>query len=172
LALQSDGSVDLLSKPEDPAVLEAIRGWSGRQDPPSLGRVAPAIVHVEPLKELPPLRSTTEKAQPAPQASGPVLSAYPAPADLIPPVPAVAPTPKSSAPASSPAVTPVSEVGGETLTPQLPEASAAPSAAPQSLAPSDLSPAVVAPAPEVAPATTPSLPQAASPASSTPQPAS
>jgi hypothetical protein len=172
LALQSDGSVDLLSKPEDPALLEAIRGWSGRQDPPALGRVAPAIVHVEPLKELPPLRSTTGKAQPAPQASGPILTAYPAPAALIPPVPAVAPTTKSSAPASSPAVPPVSEVGGETLAPQLPEASAAPSAAVQSLAPSALPPAVVTPAPEVAPATAPSLPQAASPASSSPQPAS
>jgi hypothetical protein len=172
LALQSDGSVDLLSKPEDPAVLEAIRGWSGRQDPPALGRVAPAIVHVEPLKELPPLRSTTGKAQPAAQASGPILSAYPEPAALIPPLPAVAPTAKSSAPASSPAVPPVSEVRGETLTPQLPEASAAPSAAPQSLAPSALPPAVVTPAPEVAPATAPSLPQAASPAPSSPQPAS
>ena len=172
LALQSDGSVDLLSKPEDPAVLEAIRGWSGRQDPPALGRVAPAIVHVEPLKELPPLRSTTGKAQPAAQASGPILSAYPAPAALIPPLPAVAPTAKSSAPASSPAVPPISEVRGEALTPQLPEASAAPSAAPQSIAPSALPPAVVTPAPEVAPATAPSIPQAASPASSTPQPAS
>jgi hypothetical protein len=172
LALQSDGSVDLLSKPEDPAVLEAIRGWSGRQDPPALGRVAPAIVHVEPLKELPPLRSTTGKAQPAAQASAPILSAYPAPAALIPPLPAVAPAAKSPAHASSPAVPPVSEVRGETLTPQLPEASAAPSAAVQSLAPSALPPAVVTPAPEVAPATAPSLPQAASPASSTPQPAS
>jgi len=172
LALQSDGSVDLLSKPEDPAVLEAIRGWSGRQDPPALGRVAPAIVHVEPLKELPPLRPSTGNSQSSAQASGAILSTYPAPAALIPPLPAVAPTPKSSAPASSPAVPPVSEVRGETLTPQLPEASAAPIEAPQSLAPSALPPAVVAPAPEVAPVTAPSLPQAASPASSTPQPAS
>ena len=172
LALQSDGSVDLLSKPEDPAVLEAIRGWSGRQDPPALGRVAPAIVHVEPLKELPPLRSSTGNSESAAQASGAILSTYSAPAALIPPLPAVAPTPKTSAPASSLAVPPVSEVRGETLTPQLPEALAAPSEAPQSLAPSALPPAVVAPAPEVAPVTAPSLPQAASPASSTPQPAS
>ena len=172
LALQSDGSVDLLSKPEDPAVLEAIRGWSGRQDPPALGRVAPAIVHVEPLKELPPLRSTAGKVQPAAQASGPIFSTYSAPAVPIQPLPAVAPTPKSSVPAPSPAVPPASELSGETLAPQLREAAVAPSAAPQSLAPSTPPPAAVAPAPEVAPVTAPSLPRAASPASSTPQPAS
>ena len=172
LALQSDGSVDLLSKPEDPAVLEAIRGWSGRQDPPALGRVAPAIVHVEPLKELPPLRSTAGKAQPAAHASGPILSTNQAPAAHNSPLPAVAPTPSSSAPAPSAAVPPVSELRGETLAPRLPESAAAPSAAPQSLAPSDLPSAAVVPAPEVAPATAPSVPQAASPASSTPQPAS
>ncbi len=175
LALQSDGSVDLLSKPEDPAVLEAIRGWSGRQDPPALGRVAPAIVHVEPLKELPPLRSTAGKAQPAAHGSGPNSSTNQAPAALKSPLPAVAPTPTSSAPAPpaaapSAAAPPVSEHRGETLEPQLPESAAAPapSAASQSLAPS----AAVAPAPEVAPATAPSVPQAASPASTTPQPAS
>jgi hypothetical protein len=171
LALQSDGSVDLLSKPEDPAVLEAIRGWSGRQDPPALGRVAPAIVHVEPLKELPPLRSTTGKAQPASRASDSILSTNQAPAALNSPLPAVSPPPTSSAPAPSPAAPPVSELRGQTLAPQLPEA-AAPSAAPQSLAPAALPSAAEAPAPELAPASAPSVPQAASPASSTPQPAS
>ena len=172
LALQSDGSVDLLSKPEDPAVLEAIRGWSGRQDPPALGRVAPAIVHVEPLKELPPLRSTAGKAQAAAHASGPILSTNQPPAALNSPLPAVAPTPTSLAPAPSAAVPPVSELRGETLAPQLPESAPAPSAAPQSVAPSALPSAAVVPAPELAPATAPSVPQAASPAPSTPQPAS
>jgi hypothetical protein len=177
LALQSDGSVDLLSKPEDPAVLEAIRGWSGRQDPPALGRVAPAIVHVEPLKELPPLRSTARKAQPAAQAFGPIFSTHSQPAAPIPSLPAVAPTPKSAAPAPSTAVPPVSEVRGETFAPQLREAAVAPralapSAAPQSLVPSTPAPDAVAPAPEVVPATAPGLPRAASPASSIPQPAS
>ena len=172
LALQSDGSVDLLSKPEDPAVLEAIRGWSGRQDLPALGRVAPAIVHVEPLKELPPLRSTAGKAQPAAHVSGPILSTYPAPAAPNSPLPAVTPNPKSPSPAPSPAVPPVSELRGESLAPQLPEAAAAPSEAPQSLAPSALPSAAVAPAPEMAPVTAPSVPQAASPALTTPQPAS
>jgi len=171
LALQSDGSVDLLSKPEDPAVLEAIRGWSGRQDPPGLGRVAPAIVHVEPLKELPPLRSTTGKAQPAARSSDSILSTNQAPAALDSPSPAVTPPPTSSAPEPSTAAPPVSELPGRTLAPQLPEA-AGPIAAPQSLAPAALPSAAAAPAPELAPATAASVPQAASPASSTPQPAS
>jgi hypothetical protein len=173
LALQSDGSVDLLSKPEDPAVLEAIRGWSGRQDPPALGRVAPAIVHVEPLKELPPLRSTTGKAQPAARASDSILSTNQAPAALNSPLPAVTPPPTSSAPAPSPATPPVSELRGETLAPQQPEV-AAPTAAPQSPAPAPaaLPSAAVAPAPELSTAPAPSVPQAVSPASSTPQPAS
>jgi len=172
LALQSDGSVDLLSKPEDPAVLEAIRGWSGRQDLPALGRVAPAIVHIEPLKELPPLRSTAGKTQPEAHASGPILSNSPAPAALNSPLPVVGPAAKSSTPAASPAVPPISELRGETLAPQLPEATAAPGAAPQSLAPPALPSAAVAPAPELAPTAAPSVPQTASPESPTPQPAS
>lgn len=172
LALQSDGSVDLLSKPEDPAVLEAIRGWSGRQDPPGLGRVAPAIVHVEPLKELPPLRSTTGNVQPGASAADSNFSTNPAPAALKSPLPAVTSPPSSSAGAPSPAAAPVSELRGQALAPQLPEATAAPSAAPQSQAPAALPSAAVAPAPELAPAPAPSVPQAVSPASSTPQPAS
>jgi len=176
LALQSDGSVDLLAKPDDPAVLEAIRGWSGRQDLPASGRVAPAIVHVEPLKELPPLRSTAAIVQPAAHASGPILSPYPDSTSLPSPRPTVAPTANTSAPAATPAVPPVAELRGEPPEPQLPEASAAPGAGPQSLAPSPspspVPSAPVAPAPEVVPAAAPIVPQASSPAASAPQPAS
>jgi hypothetical protein len=49
LALQSDGSVDILSVPDDPAVVEEIASWSQRQTPPQEGTVAPAVVHLEPL---------------------------------------------------------------------------------------------------------------------------
>jgi hypothetical protein len=170
LALQSDGSVDLLSKPEDPAVLEAIRGWSGRQELPASGRVAPAIVHVEPLKELPPLRSTAGKDQPALHASGSSAPASPA-AALASPLPADAPVSKSAALTPSVAIPPVSELHRDTAMPQPAEAAAAPIAAPQSAAPS---PALSAPvAPEPAPAQGPSVPQALSPAPpSAPQPAS
>jgi hypothetical protein len=174
LALQSDGSVDLLARPDDPEVLEAIRGWSGRQDLPASGRVAPAIVHVEPLKELPPLRSTAGKAQPTEHSSGPILSPYPAPTALTSPGAAVVPIPRSSAPAASPAIPPVSDLRGATNEPHLSEAVAAPVPVPQSLAPtpSPVPSAPVTPAPEVAPAPTPSVPQASSPAPSAPQPAS
>ncbi len=172
LALQSDGSVDLLSKPEDPAVLEAIRGWSGRQDLPASGRLAPAIVHVEPLKELPPLRSTAVKAQPVVNASGSVAPASPAAAALAAPQPAVAPAPKSSAPAPSAAVSPVSEIRRETPAPKPAEAAAAPIVAPQSTVPSPAPSAPGAPALEKAPAPAPSVPQALSPAPPAPQPAS
>jgi len=170
LALQSDGSVDLLSKPEDPAVLEAIRGWSGRQDLPASGRLAPAIVHVEPLKELPPLRSTALKTQPGAHSSSPIATASPASAAMAAPLPAVAPTPKASVPAASADVAPVSELRGEPpAAPQPPVAAEAPSPAPPAAA---ASPAPPAPAPEVAPAPAPSAPQASSPAPTAPQPAS
>lgn len=168
LALQSDGSVDLLTKPEDPAVLEAIRGWSGRQDLPASGRLAPAIVHVEPLKELPPLGSAAGKAKPVDHSPGTVAPALPASAALASPLPAVGHAAKSSAPAASPTVPPISEIRREP-----PEAAAAPSAAPQSAAPSPALSAPVAPAPEVAPApSVPTIPQAHLTAPSAPQPAS
>lgn len=170
LAMQSDGSIDVLSKTEDPAVLEAIRGWSGRQDLPARGRVAPAIVHVEPLKELPPLRSTASNAQPESHTSGPIFSAYPAAGPNASPMPAVAPTPKSAAPAPSPAA-PVSELGGEPHGPKLSEAAASRGAAPQSEAISPAHGAPVAPQPEVTPAPASSSPQASSPPPSAPQPA-
>ena len=165
LALQSDGSVDLLSKPEDPAVLEAIRGWSGRQDLPASGRLAPAIVHVEPLKELPPLSSTSVKTQAGSHSSGPTGKASPAS-----PVPAVAPTTKASVPAGSPVVAPVSELRAEPPAPQPPLAAEAPSPAPPAAAPAPSAP--VAPGPEVTPAPAPPAPQASTPAPSAPQPAS
>ena len=177
LALQSDGSVDLLSKPEDPAVLEAIRGWSGRQDLPASGRVAPAIVHVEPLKELPPLRSTAGKAQHEVQASGAIAPASIAPASpaaaaLATPLPAVAPTPKSAAPELSPAVPPVSELRGVTPAPKLPEAAASTGVDQQSAAPSPALSAPVVPAPELTPSPAPSVPLSLAPAPSAAQPAS
>jgi hypothetical protein len=49
LAIQSDGSVDILNRPDDPAVLEEIKSWSASQQPPSSGRMTPAVVHLHPL---------------------------------------------------------------------------------------------------------------------------
>jgi hypothetical protein len=57
LALQSDGSVDILSRPKEAAVVEEIRSWSSRQPLPQEGSVAPAVVHIHPLEDMPPLRA-------------------------------------------------------------------------------------------------------------------
>lgn len=53
VALQADGTVDILSKPDDPAVIEEISSWSLRQQAPSRGTVAPAVVHIHPLPDAP-----------------------------------------------------------------------------------------------------------------------
>lgn len=49
LALQSDGSVDILNVPSDPAVVDEIKIWSTKQSLPSKGRIVPAVVHLHPL---------------------------------------------------------------------------------------------------------------------------
>ncbi len=171
LALQSDGSVDLLSKPEDPAVLEAIRGWSGRQDLPASGRVAPAIVHVEPLKELPPLRSVPKTQAPA-HSSGPGGSDSLASPPLAAPAASLAP--KSSPVSAASAASPVSDSHADS--------SASPSAGVAEAAASTPPPVASSPAPEAPPsppapesspaAPAPAAPQAASPAPAASQPAS
>jgi hypothetical protein len=81
LALQSDGSVDILSQPDDPAVVKEISDWSSRQKAPSPGTVAPAVVHLHPLPEAP--------ADPVVSASEPVPStaSEPQAAAAIPPPP-------------------------------------------------------------------------------------
>lgn len=49
LALQADGSVDILNHPDDPGVVEEIKSWSSKQEFPSKGSMTPAIVHLHPL---------------------------------------------------------------------------------------------------------------------------
>jgi hypothetical protein len=121
LALQPDGSVDILTQPDNPAVVEEIRQWSARQSASGQGGVTAAVVHLEPLPESPrPLtppmlgaRAGTSatpaapSAAPAPQAAAP---AAPAPV-ANPPVAAApiaaAPAPAAPAPAAAPAAAPV-----------------------------------------------------------------
>lgn len=55
LALQSDGSVDVLEPPGDPAVLREIEGWSRQQRPPATGSLQPALLLLHPLPEVAPL---------------------------------------------------------------------------------------------------------------------
>jgi hypothetical protein len=51
LALQSDGTVDILNSPDDPEVIEEIKTWSSKQQLPAKGRMAPAVVHLHPLPQ-------------------------------------------------------------------------------------------------------------------------
>ena len=49
LALQSDGTVDILNSPDDPEVVEEIKSWSSKQQLPEKGRMAPAVIQLHPL---------------------------------------------------------------------------------------------------------------------------
>lgn len=76
LALQSDGSVDILSRPDTEAVVQEIRDWSARQTPPSEGSVAPALVHLHPVEEAEPLRpSAADLSGTPPPAAAPLSPA-------------------------------------------------------------------------------------------------
>ena len=52
LALQADGSVDILNQPDDPAVIDEINRWSARQKLPAKGKISPAVVHLHPMEPL------------------------------------------------------------------------------------------------------------------------
>jgi len=113
LALQSDGTVDILNSPDDPEVVEEIKTWSSKQQLPAKGRMAPAVVHLHPLpqqeqapasekvthsdSQLPQERQT--KAQPA-QDFTPVVQEASVP-DSLPKTP--------SAPTSPPPPPPIIE---------------------------------------------------------------
>jgi hypothetical protein len=51
LALQADGTVDILNQPDDPAIVDEIKRWSIKQKPPAPGRVSPAVVHLHAFPE-------------------------------------------------------------------------------------------------------------------------
>ena len=53
LAMQCDGSVDILSTPDGPEVVQEIDNWSRQQRAPQAGSIAPAVVHLHPLDEVP-----------------------------------------------------------------------------------------------------------------------
>lgn len=104
LALQSDGSVDILSSPDDPAVVEEIRSWSRRQQAPAAGSVVPAVVRLHPMPQARPASRLSAVAPPAASPGGPPpVAASPAPlsapAAAIAPAPAAAPEPAAAAPA-------------------------------------------------------------------------
>jgi hypothetical protein len=51
LALQPDGTVDILNQPDDSGVVEEIKSWSIKQQLPAQGRMTPAVVHLHPMVE-------------------------------------------------------------------------------------------------------------------------
>jgi len=119
LAVQPDGSVDILTKPDNPAVVDEIRQWSSRQSSSGQPGVTAAVVHLEPLPEAPrtpepPLaRTATVTPIPAPVAtSSRPAAAEPAAAPSPPPV-AVAPAPVAAPPAPevAPAAAPAPSAG-------------------------------------------------------------
>jgi hypothetical protein len=61
LALQADGTVDILNRPDDPAVIDEINRWSVRQKLPAKGKISPAVVHLHPMEPLTIGRSTNDK---------------------------------------------------------------------------------------------------------------
>ncbi|MFN9922590.1 MAG: hypothetical protein ACK55H_01020 [Cyanobacteriota bacterium] len=109
LAIQSDGSVDILNRPENAAVVEEIEAWSSQQASPKKGRVAPTVVHLDPLPE-PTVKAASAPTQaPLPSAAGLPSATLPAPAPAPAPAPSIAPTPAPSPAASlapSPAPSP------------------------------------------------------------------
>lgn len=102
LAIQSDGSVDILNKPDDPAVLDEIKSWSASQQLPSKGRMTPAVVHLHPLSpiESPFLPSAQDSTKANPKF-GQEVGAAPGATSKVPFTP-----PGSSEPSSIQAKTP------------------------------------------------------------------
>ncbi len=70
LALQSDGSVDILELPVNAALVAEIETWSRQQRLPASGSLLPAIVHLHPLPSAAPIAPLpTSGATPTPPAA-------------------------------------------------------------------------------------------------------
>jgi hypothetical protein len=102
LALQSDGTVDILNSPDDPEVVEEIKTWSTKQKLPAQGRMAPAVVHLHPIPQQEQAPVSEKVTQASPQqvqptdeptpVSLPVVQQEASLPDALPPSPP-APTP-------------------------------------------------------------------------------
>lgn len=132
LAVQGDGSVDILSKADDPAVVEEIRNWSKRQAPSGGGGVTAAIVHLEPMPEAPPVLSPSRPLRPtvATRQSQPSATITPLnPASATRPAPAPAPAPRDSVSAPVVQAAPIAAPAPVVVQSQVP--APAPAAAPE-----------------------------------------
>jgi hypothetical protein len=110
LALQSDGTVDILNSPDDPEVVEEIKTWSSKQKLPDRGRMAPAVVHLHPIPEQdkPPISEKVTHVTPQPAAQQTMPQIQSAAADPAPAPPAPVPVPVVHQEASVPDVLPPS----------------------------------------------------------------
>ncbi|AFY28403.1 hypothetical protein [Cyanobium gracile] len=99
LAIQADGSVDVLSQPDDPAVIEDIREWSSRQPAQAPGTVTPTVVNLQPLPA--EVRATPSPVRVAPVASSAPIAPPPAAATLAPVADAPDPTPAPAGPSGA-----------------------------------------------------------------------
>jgi hypothetical protein len=98
LALQADGSVDILNKPEDPVVIDEIRRWSAKQRLPEKGKISPAVVHLHPMEPL--NRGLSQNDKPSSRS----LSQLRAPE---------VPVPSAPAPEARPVLVPATTTGKE-----------------------------------------------------------
>ena len=105
LAVQGDGSVDILSRPEDPAVVDEIRQWSRRQSPSPGTGVTAAIIHLEPIPEAPAVLTPPRTLRAASTASREVSPI--APRDSRPVAAPVAPREAAAAPVPPSAPAPI-----------------------------------------------------------------
>lgn len=113
LAIQSDGSVDILQTPDNPAVIKEIDTWSRHQQRPAVGSVVPAVIHLHPLEPAPVLTPDTRPAAKAQSFGAPPSAAAAAPASpaarLAPVSVAAPPAVVAPAPEAPVAAAPVSE---------------------------------------------------------------
>lgn len=127
LALQSDGSVDILQAPSNPNVVKEIDDWSRQQRRPATGSIVPAVVHLHPLSDSAPVgRSTALRDQLAPTTASSAPSPEPAPVALeqsAVAAPEPAPVVEAAAVASEPLAAPVAPATVDAPPPSPAEAS-------------------------------------------------
>ncbi len=143
LAIQSDGSVDILQTPDNPAVIKEIDTWSRHQARPAVGSVVPAVIHLHPLEAAPVL---TPDSRPAAQA--PIHSTAPSAATITPASSAanLTPVPAAAAPMAEAPLPPAAQPPAPVAAAPVIEAAAAPA------------PLAAAPAASEAPAAAPAAP--------------
>ena len=160
LAIQGDGSVDILSRADNPSVVDEIRHWSKSQPSRGSGGVTAAIVHLEPMPAAPEVLVPSRSVRSSPTSG--LSSPEPAPAASVSSGSSIrrAETPPSSTSATAPAALP----SRSEITP--PISSAPPAAAPMAVetsAPAPSSVASPAPAPQPVAAAAPASAPEASP---------